>query len=398
MERAAPSPFPPAPSRRDVLRIGALSALGGFLPSVARTQEKTSGRVKTLIWIVPDGGESSIDTWDPKPEATAKARGPFRAIPTALRDGTVLSELYPRMARVLGKVSLVRTVETRGSLDHLSAMKAMLQRDGSKHIVSEHARAGTGCDAVYAEVPGLITGSDYRGEAYGARSLCMEMGWDADGKRFILPEMPPLDPGMPDRMRLLERMESRSPAIDDAFARNRERAVQILGRNRKPLSFHPKDIDAYGGENPLSIGILTIRELVHQGFSGAYVFRSGDFDDHYSLKDALGKRAPVMDAALSRMVQEIKDGDLGDALLVYAGEFGRSPVMNGSAGRDHYAFSSAFLCGNGIKEGYVHGDSGIQGNRPRDIVTQQEFGDAIRKALGMPLDAGRTARLPPVFA
>src|SRR5262245_49858872 len=107
-------PMPGHCSRRDVLKLGALSLLSALAPGV---RAETPRRFRTVLWISPDGGAPQTDTLDPKPEAPEQVRGAFQTIPTSI-PGVRVSELFPRTASVLNRVTLMRA-RLAGSTDHL---------------------------------------------------------------------------------------------------------------------------------------------------------------------------------------------------------------------------------------------------------------------------------------
>src|SRR5262249_12271331 len=114
-------PLPPRPpTRRQALTLGGLSLLSLAVPGLSLRAEP-AGKYRTLLWISPDGGESQIDSFDPKPNCPTEVRGPFGTIPTAL-PGVRVSELYPRTARLLDQVALLRARHV-ADLDHLLAMR-----------------------------------------------------------------------------------------------------------------------------------------------------------------------------------------------------------------------------------------------------------------------------------
>src|SRR5437879_1382932 len=115
----ASTAFPGHCSRRDMLRIGAISLFSALVPGLRA--EPGGRRFKTILWISPDGGAPQADTLDPKPDAPEAVRGPFRAIPSAVR-GVPVGELFPRTAAVLDRVTLLRA-RLAASTDHMRAMQ-----------------------------------------------------------------------------------------------------------------------------------------------------------------------------------------------------------------------------------------------------------------------------------
>src|SRR3954447_14602867 len=119
------------PSRRDFLRVGAIAGLGLGLPQLIRSTaaagrdgSSSFGRARRCILLFPVGGPSQLDTFDPKPDAPAGIRGEFRPIATAV-PGVHVSELFPRLARLADRYTIVRSV-THGDAVHTSAGYTML--------------------------------------------------------------------------------------------------------------------------------------------------------------------------------------------------------------------------------------------------------------------------------
>lgn len=383
-------------TRREFLSAAAAITLLPALPHIGAVRAAEKKKVRTLLWISPDGGESQIDTWDPKPDAPEEIRGELGTIRTAIA-GVRIGEVYPRMSKLLDKVTLLRARKTEGELNHLPAMRQMLRRGRSAHLLSDHAKRAGGLPALYAETNGVINGFDYRREAYGVGTLSMEMLWSGKDERYLPPDLGEPDPRLPGKMSLLGKLDRRGTPEADRFAQLQEEAALLIGRIRGSVKLKKCDIEAYG-DNQIGIGMLTMRELARQGLAGALAFRAGDWDDHFAIFKNLPPRAAQMDRALSALVTDIKRGRLGDALLVYGSEFGRTPVVNVQAGRDHHAWGTSILCGTGIKEGFVHGETDNRGNGKEGVVTTAQFAETVLEALAAEPDFGKRSELPPVFA
>src|SRR5262249_54060929 len=188
-------------------------------------------------------------------------------------------------------------------------------------------------------------------------------------------------PRLHGRMELLRRLDT-FPDNDRTrrLADLRERAYRLITQTSAGIGLREQDIARYGGENPVSIGVLTMRELVRQGVTGGLLLRAGNWDYHADLTDRIRVDAPAMDHALAAPVTDLKRGLLGDTLLVYNGEFGRAPRLNGFAGRDHFAWHSAFLAGPGVREGFVYGDTDAQGRGRTGVVSDEAFAALVQEA------------------
>jgi hypothetical protein len=381
-------------TRRQALSLGGLSLLSLAVPGLALRAEPAR-KYRTLLWISPDGGESQLDSFDPKPNAPTEVRGPFGTIATAL-PGVRLSALYPRTARLLDQVALLRARHV-ADLNHLPAMRAMLAREGQRHLLSEHARTTTGIPPFYAETPDVLPSADYRRDAYGTNTLVLDLPWDRVSKRFRPPDVVTPDERLPQRLELLKRLDRRGSEPGQRFDELREQAVDLIRRSGPGLDLRAEDLDRYGGENPIAVGILSMRELARLGVTGSLVFRAGDWDDHYRLAENMPRRAARMDQALSALLSDLRRGLLGDALVVYASEFGRAPRLNKEGGRDHWPFCHALLCGGPVKPGVVHGWTDHRGAGQDGVVEAAAFAELVKEALAQEPDFARRSQLPKLF-
>jgi hypothetical protein len=381
-------------SRRDILKIGALSALASLVPGLRADPGR---RFKTILWISPDGGAPQTDTLDPKPDAPEAVRGPFRAIPTAV-PGVQVSELFPRTAAVLNRVTLLRA-RRANSTDHLRAMQEMLRREpDGRHLLTRHAERARGMPYAYAETPGVLSAFPYRQDAYGVPRMALEVQWDDRRRRFLPPPLGEGGPALDGRMRLLRRLDT-LPDNEQTrrMAELRERAYRLINETRAGLRLPERDLARYGGDNPVSVGALTMRELVRQGVTGALFFRAGNWDYHDNLVRDITRDAPPMDHALAALITDVKRGLLGETLLVYSGEFGRGP-MSSLGGRDHFSWHTSLLAGPGIREGYVYGATDNRMEGRSGIVDDETFASLVQEAAGNEPDYRLRSRLPPVFS
>jgi uncharacterized protein (DUF1501 family) len=116
---------------------------------------------------------------------------------------------------------------------------------------------------------------------------------------------------------------------------------------------------------------------------------SNGWDNHRDIYEVLPERAGMLDVALAALLTDLNDrGLLGDTLVVLATEFGRTPVINENAGRDHHpGVFSGLLAGGGIRGGQVYGSSDDAGHSPQDDpVSVESFNATIAQAMGLPLD------------
>ncbi|HMF13763.1 MAG TPA: DUF1501 domain-containing protein, partial [Gemmataceae bacterium] len=142
--------------------------------------------------------------------------------------------------------------------------------------------------------------------------------------------------------------------------------------------------DSYG-RTPLGQSALAARRLVEAG-ARFVTIGLGGWDTHANNFRTLRFLLPQLDQSLSALVGDLDGRGLLDSTIVYcAGEFGRTPTINGSAGRDHWARSMAvFLAGGGFRKGYVHGSTDAHGMQPSsDPCSPDDVSATIFRALGI---------------
>ncbi len=420
-------------SRREVLRAGGLTALGLSLPELLRGQARAgtaAGSAKSCIVLFLMGGPPQHSTWDPKPGAPAEVRGEFGPIETNT-PGIRISSLLPRMARLTDKLCLLRAVST-GDNAHsssgyymltgvphaplnaenvnpgppndwptLGAVVRRLRRDRGglpgavrlpMHIFNTDSSVWPGQDAGF-----LGRGSDpwlFRCDPAAANfripefSLSAEVPIDRLGERRDLLQL--LDRGLaaanPSRAEL--GYDPYRGQAYDLLCSSRARAAFDLGREAPALR------DRYGRHH-FGQSCLLARRLVESGVALVQVnwYRTPEepadnpcWDSHANegarLKSVL---APAADQAFSALVEDLaRRGMLEETLVVCMAEFGRTPRLNGRAGRDHWGhvFSVA-LAGGGVKGGQVYGVSDKHGGYPSEgRVTPQDLTATILHCLG----------------
>jgi len=374
-------------SRRNFLRIGGLAMGGLALPQLlaasARAESKAS-RHKSIIMVYLPGGPSHMDTYDPKPNAPAEYRGEFNSIASKV-PGMDFCELLPGHARVADKLVLVRSVIGAVS-EHAPAL--VMSGYGERVGQAQGGRPGVGAilsqlrGPVDPKVPPNVTlmgirpgiDSGYAGVAHrpfapdgpGMQNLSLNGAVSLDrlqDRRALLGEF--------DRLR---RDADRSGAMRgmDAFA---ERAFEIITapKTRDALDLKledPRVVERYGKATQF----LTARRLVQAGVR-CVTLAVGGWDTHANNFGHLRGQLPMVDQAIEALVEDLHQLGLDqDCSLVMWGEFGRTPRVNGSAGRDHWEpVMSALLAGGGMKTGQVIGSTNARGEvaQDRPVSVQQ---------------------------
>jgi hypothetical protein len=404
-------------TRREWLRVGGLGAFGLSLPGLLRAERTpnpggTFGRARACIVLFLMGGPPQHETWDPKPDAPAEIRGDLKPIPSSL-PGLHVGELMPRTARLAHKCCVLRAVSTHDNA-HSSSGYWMLTGTPHQPTNSENARPGApndwpclgavvkhlrGGGSLPAAVTlpehiwntGMIPWPGQNAGFLGRQAdpwllLCdpSQPGYQVS-ELGLPPEVPPLR--LHGRQALLEQVNrhldhvERGGAMARYDAQNRQ-AFDLLASPRARRAFDlqqepPAVRDRYGMHR-FGQSVLLARRLVEAGVSLVQVNWTREaggsdlnpvWDTHVKnserLKTAL---MPPMDQAYSALLEDLADrGLLDSTLVVWMGEFGRTPKINGGGGRDHWGHVfSAALAGGGIQGGRVLGASDRIGAFPKD--------------------------------
>ena len=382
-------------TRRAFLQVGAgAGSLGSFgLAMTGRAVAETSGRTgdRAVIVLMLVGGPSQLETWDPKPEAPAEIRGPFRSIATNV-PGVRINEHLPKLARRMDRITLIRSVHHDDAPIHEAGFQ-LLQTGGIGRPGEEAPHAGSlaarllgvrGGTPPFVVLPGPV-GNTGVGISHGQGSGPLGPAFEP----FVLDD----DPS--------------SPRFDAGAARNRARRF-LQAKTGRPAG-GPRENPAFDlaserdavrdtyGRNPFGQSCLLARRLVESGTRMVTVnmvptvFHRVSWDCHGSrpfstLDDYRRELLPALDAAFSALIDDLdRRGRLDSTLVVAAGEFGRTPRINASGGRDHWpGVWSVALAGGGTRGGLVVGSSDAIASAPADRpVTLPELHATIVRSLGL---------------
>jgi hypothetical protein len=398
-------------TRRDLLKVGALSLFGGFTLSQPAGANRVAGRVCSVILIDLFGGPSHIDTFDPKPQAPDEIRGPFRVVSSAL-PGIQVTEHVPRLAGWLDRTTLIRTVShPYNSHNPYAVMTGFTGGQDQRDYFSkptDHPSMGSICHYAGLTRPGVppyVVLPAYPGYSQGLRrsgpyggylggqfnplfSTCRpEFGREIDATRdFYDPSYAPIgDPELPslgaefaldafDRRRtLLQQINEHAHRLDGS------RAVDLLGhRQRQAFDLlanaearHAFDLsreaagvrDRYG-RNLFGSSMLLARRLVEAGVTYITLHTeskgNGHWDTHSNNFDMLQRwLLPYLDQGVTALFDDLwQRGLWNETLVLVMGDMGRTPRINANAGRDHWPQCGfCLLAGGGIRQGHVHGRS-----------------------------------------
>jgi hypothetical protein len=424
-------------TRREWLRVGGLGAFGLSLPAFLGTRAEASpsagssfGKAKSCILLFHLGGPPQHETWDPKDDAPVEIRGELKSIASNV-PGIRVGELMPRTARLLDRICVLRAMSTDDNA-HSSSGYWMLTGVPHQPTNSENAKPGAPNDwpCTAALVNRLRRGKGGLPAAIALPEPIWNTGmlfWPGQDGGFLGrtadPWMVRCDPSLPGfqipglslssdmpaprlhaRLSLLEQVNRRLDAAErgEAVARFDHRSQQAFdllraGKARRAFDLEretPAMRDRYG-RNRWGQSVLLARRLIEAGVSLVQVNWTrmpGDTDDSpaWDTHNGNAKRLknnlmPPMDLAYSALLEDLESrGLLEETLVVWMGEFGRSPKINGGGGRDHWGrvFSVA-LAGGGVRGGQVLGVSDKTGGLPREgRVQPQDLTATVFHCLG----------------
>jgi hypothetical protein len=340
-----------------------------------------------LIWLA--GGPSHLDTFDPKPGAAADVRGEFKPIATSV-PGLQISEVLPHLARVMNRVTLIRSMTSPES-DHGRASHHLLtgyrpspalEYPGYGSVVAKAREATRGMLPPSVAVPDApIAGlSGYLTPAYDPFAV----SGDPNQSGFRVRNLTP-----PDRLTLerLLRRRDMVKALDD-FARDvpatplttsrdqfAQQAYALMTSSAAQAAFRINEeseaVREKYGRTTVGQSCLLARRLVEAGVSFVTINDRGTgplgWDTHAQNFPTLKKTlAPPLDQGVTALIEDLTERGLFDnTLVVMMGEFGRTPKINGNAGRDHHGrANSVVLFGAGIPAGLVVGRTDASGDAP----------------------------------
>jgi hypothetical protein len=400
-------------TRRDVLRVGSLAALGLSLPEFLRARALAGSPGKDvsciLLWL--QGGISHIDSFDPKPDAPAEIRGEFGVIPTRV-PGISVCDTLPRLAQHQDRFSILRSLNPRNgshgvadaymltghpfnqSITYPSFGSVVAKEKGDRNRMPPYVQLGQNIDQRFG---GGVAG--YLGDQYNPFVL----PGDASNPAFTVRDV--TLPGGVDHERFQRRMKvldtvdtwqahvESNPAALEAADTFYKKAYSLVTAPQAKKAFDigredPRMRDRYG-RHSLGQACLLARRLVESGVRFVTV-TDGGWDTHQNNFAALKDRLlPRLDTALSALLQDLYDrGTIDSTLVLVLSDFGRTPKVNPSAGRDHWSTAGiALLAGAGIRPAVAVGQTNALGEQPTEApYYTEDLAATLYHCLGIPLD------------
>ena len=371
-------------SRRSMVKWGAAAGLWGLGGLLARRAHaagdlfagKNPRPAKACILLYMAGGPSQLDTFDPKPGR--KVGGPFRTVPSSL-DGVPVSEHLPKLAAQLKRAALIRSLTAKEG-----------NHDRARHLMHTGYAPAAGAD--HPALGALV--AEARDHATGGMPGYVSIAGPGESAGFLpanygpFPVQSPLRPvrhlgrargvdaaQFEERLALWRQLEDGyAGGTGGAFARGRravgEQAAELMrarGLEAFRVDARNERLRAPYGKSDFGAGCLMARQLVEAGVPFVEVTLGG-WDTHEANFERVTKLSEALDQGMAALLEDLAQrGLLASTLVLWLGDFGRTPHINDKGGRDHHPeCSSVLLAGGGIRGGQVLGSSDQDGGEVRD--------------------------------
>lgn len=401
-------------SRRSLLTVGAVGGLGLTLGDFFRLREARAdlkhydfipAKAQSVIHVFLPGGMAHQESFDPKPFSPIEYRGEMGSIKT--KTGEVISETLPKLAGLSDKFAIIRSL-THGEAAHERGTHNMftgyrpspaLIFPSFGSIVSHQygPRKNLPPYVCIPNQPNEFAGSGYLSSSFAPFSL----GADPASGGFKVRDLNL--PGDVDEGRFARR-RSALEAVNYYFTQRDksdaigamntfyERAYSLISSPaaREAFDIEKEDgklRDAYG-RNTAGQRLIMARRLIEAGVR-MVTLTYGGWDMHNSITSSMRGQMPALDAALAALIQDLDQrGLLSSTLVMVSSEFGRTPKINGTAGRDHWPkVFSVMLAGGGVKGGMIYGASDATASEPEaDPVSPSDLATTMYYLMGIIAD------------
>ena len=400
------------PTRRDMLHVGFCGGVGLTLADFFRIRkaqaeqkhfDSVEGTAKSVIFIFFPGGQCHQETFDPKPYAPLEYRGPMGSIATKI-SGYRMNETLKRTAQIADKITIVNSM-THGEAAHERGTHNMftgyrpspaLQFPSMGTVVSHEfpPRNNLPQYVCIPSQPNRFAGTGYLSSSFAPFSL----GSDPASGSFTVKDLK-LPGGVDDKR--FNRRRTILGAVNDYFATREkadsldavdtfyQRAYSLVSSQKAREAFdigkETKKLRDEYGRNSAGQRMLMARRLVESGVRFV-TLTYGGWDMHSNIAGGIRGQMPAFDQAYARLITVLDERGLLDSTMVCtASEFGRTPKINGNAGRDHWPkVFSVTLAGGGIKRGSVYGLSNAVASEPEeDALGVEDWATTIYKCMGI---------------
>ncbi|MDX1946720.1 MAG: DUF1501 domain-containing protein [Pirellulaceae bacterium] len=401
-------------SRRNMLTVGAIGGLGLTLGDLLQMREARAdlkhydfmeAKAQSVIHIYLPGGMAHQESFDPKPYAPIEYRGELGTIKT--NTGEVFCETLPKLSQVADKIAVIRSM-THGEAAHERGTHNMftgyrpspaLQFPSMGSVVSHEYGPRNNLPPYVAipNVPNEFASNGYLSSSFAPFSL----GADPASAGFKVQDLS-LPQGVTDAR--FTRRRTALEAVNDYFTKKDksdtvgamntfyERAYSMISSQQAREAFNieaekPALRDEYG-RNTAGQRLLMARRLVSAGVRFV-TLTYGGWDMHSGITAGMKRQVPDLDQALSALIRDLDaTGQLSSTLIMVSSEFGRTPKINTTAGRDHWPkVFSVMLAGGGIKGGTIYGTSNSIASEPdSDPVGPEDLATTVYHQLGIVAD------------
>ncbi|MFZ4763943.1 MAG: DUF1501 domain-containing protein [Roseimicrobium sp.] len=424
-------------SRRSLLRVGGMGMFGMTLPKLIFAEEaarnpKLIAKAKSVIYLFQWGGPSHLETFDMKPDAPSGVRG-FHKPMSSIADGIQVNSLLPKTAKVMDKVTLIRsvhhTMKNHNSAGYYALTGHAPPSDDQRlkdtpdlfpaytsvadALLPPSSEVPTSVHLPFVVSDGTQTPGQFASFLGKTRDPFL-VTQDPNAPRFALPELS-LPAGisyerLAARREMQKLVDAQSQLLEhSALAQGLdgyyEKALTMLQssqlREAFDLSKEPDKVRDSYGRSSYGQSCLLARRLVEAGVKfvtvtfdpsiGGRVTTDGGWDTHGFDNTRMfpiieGRHLPMTEQTLPTLLIDLDErGLLDDTLVVWVGEFGRTPKVNKNLSRDHWPFCyTALLAGGGTKRGFVYGASDKNGEHPADKpVTPDDLAATMYHLMGL---------------
>ncbi len=402
-------------NRRGFLSVGALTGLGLTLGDYFRIQHAQAeqkhydfipAKAKSIIHIFLPGGIAHQETFDPKPYSPIEYRGEMGTIPTKI-PGEVFCETLPQTAQIADKITVIRSfshgeaAHERGTHNMFTGSRpspALVYPSMGSVVSHEYGpRENLPPYVCIPNAPNEYAGPGYLSSSFGPFSL----GADPASKGFTVRDL-----NLPNGVDAgrFERRRSALDAVNDYFAKKEkadtldamntfyDRAYSLISSEKAREAFNiaaePEAIRNEYGMHEAGQRMLMARRLVGAGVRFVSLTYGG-WDMHNNITAGMRGAMPAFDQAFATLIRDLdRTGLLSETLVLVSSEFGRTPKINGTAGRDHWPkVFSVVLAGGGIKQGMIYGQSNAVASEPeKDEMDPGDLATTIFYQLGIIAD------------
>jgi len=401
-------------SRRSMLTVGAIGGLGLNLGDFlamrqARAEKKNydflEAKAQSVIHIFLPGGMAHQESFDPKPYAPIEYRGECTTVKT--KTGEVFCETLPKLAGIADKLCVIRSM-THGEAAHERGTHNMftgyrpspaLIFPSMGSVVSHEygPRNNLPPYVCIPNVPNEFATNGYLSSSFAPFSL----GADPANNGFRVQDLN-LPNGVDDAR--FTRRRTALEAVNDHFVKKEksdtvgalntfyERAYSLISSQQAREAFNieaePANIRDEYGRNTAGQRLLMARRLVAAGVRFV-TLTYGGWDMHNAITAGMRNQLPALDQGLTALISDLeRNGLLASTLIMVSSEFGRTPKINGNAGRDHWPkVFSVMLAGGGIKGGLIYGTSNSTASEPdMDAIGPEDLATTVYHQLGIVAD------------